>query len=287
MTVGSLTAAEPRAKSAGATRWAEAVPLLSITGQLALVILLIYQFQIESRTFFQVALAAGIGFVVHALSPLRYRLPLFVLVSLVAIGLAFGIGGGGRLVGVGLALIGICHLPIPFRWRLAVLAIAVALLVAMLRGVVPSFVPLGVWPVLGSMFMFRLALYLHSIKHRDAPVDVWRTLAYFFMFPNVCFPLFPAVDYQRFSRDYYNEDAYVIYQRGVRWVVRGLLQLLAYRYVYYNLATSPADVVDLGSLIQHVLATFPGLFLKLTGAFHLIVGFLLLYGFNLPEVIHR
>lgn len=267
--------------------WADAVALGSIAGQMGLVLLLIYVFHMESRTFFHVSLLAGIGFVINALLPLRYRQAFFVLVSLVAIDLGFGLRGGSWLVACGCILIGLCHVPIAMRWRVVLLLAAAGVLGAMRSKVLPTPWQPSVWPILGSMFMFRIIVYLHSVRHRDAPIDLWRSLGYFFMFPNVCFPLFPVIDYQQFARNYYNEDAYVIYQRGVRWIVRGIIQLLAYRLVYYNLTLGPNEVTDLGTLLQHVLSIFPGMFLKITGSYSLIVGFLLLYGFNLPEVTHR
>ncbi len=59
----------------------------------------------------------------------------------------------------------------------------------------------AVWPILGSMFMFRLIVYLYDLRHDKAPVSPWRTLAYFFLLPNVCFPLFPVVDFKTFRRN--------------------------------------------------------------------------------------
>src|SRR5690606_6508697 len=102
---------------------------------------------------------------------------------------------------------------------------------------------LAVWPVLGSMFMFRLCVYLYDLKHDKEPPNVARTLAYFFMLPNVCFPLFPVIDYKTFRRTYYNEDAHQIYQNGVVWMVRGIVQLIAYRVVYTHLTLAPSEVV--------------------------------------------
>jgi hypothetical protein len=78
----------------------------------------------------------------------------------------------------------------------------------------------AIWPILGSMFMFRLALYLHALEHDEKRPTVARTLAYFFMLPNVCFPLFPVVDYLSFRRNYYDHDAVSIYETGIKWIVR-------------------------------------------------------------------
>jgi len=133
--------------------------------------------------------------------------------------------------------------------------------------------------------MFRLALYLYSIRHDQTPPTVAGTLAYFFMLPNVCFPLYPVVDYQTFTRTHDDADAYSTYQTGVQWIVRGLVHLLIYRYVYYHLTGDPLDVATLSDLVRYVLATFL-LYLRVSGEFHLIVGMLHLFGFRLPETHH-
>ncbi len=136
------------------------------------------------------------------------------------------------------------------------------------------------------MFMFRLAVYLYDLEHKTAPFSFWRACAYFFMAPNLCFPLFPVVDYKTFCRTHYNDQPFLIYQKGVDWLFRGVLQLLAYRWLYQHLVLDSSDVVDAASAAQYVVTTFL-LYLKVSGAFHVIVGLLHLFGFNLPETHHR
>ncbi len=105
--------------------------------------------------------------------------------------------------------------------------------------------------------------------HCGSPV---RTLAYFFMLPNACFPLFPVVDSSTFRRNYFDDDAYAIYQRGIDWMVRGVIHLLLYRYVYYNLALGAVGgAPDRADLIQYIVANFL-LYLRVSGLFHLVVG---------------
>ena len=91
--------------------------------------------------------------------------------------------------------------------------------------------------------MFRLAIYLHAMSHDEKQPTPTRTLAYFFMLPNVCFPLFPVVDYSTFVRTYYDRDAAGIYHTGVKWIVRGLIHLILYRYVYLHLTKDPTTLV--------------------------------------------
>ena len=84
----------------------------------------------------------------------------------------------------------------------------------------------AIWPILGSMFMFRLIVYLYDLRHDTAPFSLSRSLAYFFLLPNVCFPLFPVVDFKTFRRTYFDADAARIYQTGVDWMVRGVIHLI-------------------------------------------------------------
>jgi hypothetical protein len=135
------------------------------------------------------------------------------------------------------------------------------------------------------MFMFRLALYLYALKFDAKRPTLAQTLAYFFMVPNVCFPLFPVIDYSTFVRTYYDREPGRIYELGIRWIVRGLLHLILYRLVYLHIVGDPGQVRTLGDLVQFMLATFL-LYLRVSGQFHLIVGVLHLYGFHLPETHH-
>jgi hypothetical protein len=248
------------------------------------------------------------GFIIHHLLPMRFRLPFFAMLSLVAVisgvghfgpnlGIAWLTGKirtidflyhllpGLTLIGIGLGLIGICHLPIRFAARVALVAVAGAALV-FLRTHSQWFPDVTeMWVILGSMFMFRLTIYLYDLKHRTAPFSAARAISYFFLLPNVCFPLFPVVDYKTFCSTYYNEDWPRIYQSGLKWMFRGVVQLLLYRIVYQY---APLDVSNLSSALD-VAGCMLGmylLYLRISGTFHLIVGLLHMFGFNLPETHH-
>ena len=92
--------------------------------------LLLRQFQIESGAFLRLWLLAFGGFAVHAVLPLRYRLPFFLLLSLAGIVLVLGFGNAVWLIAIGLVLIAICHLPVRFVLRIAIL-IAVGIVLAL------------------------------------------------------------------------------------------------------------------------------------------------------------
>ncbi len=259
---------------------------LLVLFQLGMVTLLLRQFHIESAAFLQISLIAFCGFAIHALLPLRHRWSFFLLLSLVGIIVTLGIANGMSLIAIGLTLIGICHLPISFRFRGILILAVVALLVAWRAKWISGPVSDAVWPIFGSMFMFRLIVYIYELRHDKTPASPVQTLSYFFMLPNVCFPLFPVIDYKTFRRNYYDDDAYRIYQTGIDWMVRGVIHLILYRVVYYHLTLAPSEVTAPAQLMQYLVANFL-LYLRVSGLFHLIVGMLYLFGFRLPETHNR
>lgn len=254
-----------------------------VAAQVGAIVLVIRWYRIESPAFHgSIALLVLGGFVIHHALPMRLRLPFFALLSMTGIVTVFGSSGGAWLIGLGAGLIAICHLPIAFAARITLLVAAGVVLAALRGQFLPSAVPPAIWPILASMFMFRLILYMYDLRHGKEPAGVARTLSYFFLLPNVAFPLFPVIDFATFRRTYYDRDALQIYQAGVRWMLVGLTHLLAYRMVYQYLTIPASEVSNGADLARYMTATFL-LYLKVSGQFHLIVGMLHLFGFRLPE----
>jgi hypothetical protein len=253
--------------------------------QLALTLLVISQFELENRTFFNVMLLAAAGFVVHALLPLKYRLAFFAVLSLASIMLVLGPVDGPWLIALGLVLIAVCRCRLHFLLKVGVLTGLGALFAGWRMELFPAPWSAAIWPILASLFMFRLALYLHSLRHEKLRPGIAQSLSYFFMLPNVCFPLYPVIDYATFVHTYFDRDAWTIYATGMRWIVRGLVHLILYRFVYLHLVNDPSQLQSLGDVVRFLLATFL-LYLRVSGQFHLCVGILHLYGFRLPETHH-
>lgn len=274
----------PSSSSVGPWRWSwvDLGRLGVLAIQLSLLLLLIRAFSLENANFFRVFFLAVAGFVVHAVLPVRVRLPFFVILSLTGIALLFGPVQGAWLVGLGMLLIGLAHLPVRFALRIVLIIAAGGILVLLRSGMIKAPWVSGIWPIFGAMFMFRLIVYLYDLKNRMAPFGLWRSMAYFFMLPNVCFTLFPVVDYKTFSRGYYRIDPFVTYQTGVNWIFRGLIQLILYRAAYQYL---PADVSLINSSVSAALYFIRPylLYLRISGSFHLVIGMLHLFGFNLPR----
>jgi hypothetical protein len=253
--------------------------------QCALIVLVIRWFELVSAPFADVAVLVLVGFLIHHFLPASWRLPFFAGLSIASVPLAIGIPNGLCVVGAGFVMIAICHLRWPLKVRLVLLALAAIVLAELRMGLLNPLNTKVPWVVLGSMFMFRVIIYLYDQRHKAAPFSFFRATSYFFMLPNVCFAFFPIVDYKTFCTTYYNEAPAHIYQRGLRWMLRGLMHLLLYRLLYQFMQVDPLDVTDLGGVAQFMVTTYL-LYLRVSGEFHLITGMLHLFGFNLPETHH-
>jgi len=261
----------------------------AVAVQVALLVAVVHRFHLESRGFLHLLLLTLAGFPLHAALPPRYRPPFFLLLSLAGVALVVGPGNAAVVVAVGVLLVGLCHLPIPWRGRYALLLAAGAVLACGRVGAVELGVPAAVWPILASMFMFRLVVYLYDLRYsRLRTTPAW-SLSYFFLLPNVCFPLFPVVDFKKFLKGRERREPgeeHRVYQRGARWMLRGVFQLILYRYVYQRWTLDPAAVSSAVELLRFIVTSFL-LYLRVSGQFHLVVGILLLFGFDLPETHHR
>jgi hypothetical protein len=258
----------------------DAVRMAGVFIQFGLMVFIIRLFAFEGSQLADVATLAWVGVLVHHFLPMRLRLPFFAVLSLVSIQVAVGLRIGVVVVLVGAGIIALCHARIPFKLRVVLLAAAGALLMALRLS---PYSPIVV--VLASFFMLRVMLYMYDLSNKAAPFSASRATAYFFMLPNVCFPLFPLVDYKTFCTTYYNDEPIAIYQRGLRWMMRGLVHMLLYRFVYQFLQIDPYRVTDLGDVAQFMVTTYL-LYLRVSGTFHLAIGMLHLFGFNLPETHH-
>ena len=259
---------------------------LSIAFQLGLLVFAVQLFHLENQAIYEnLMVVTFCGFLIHYFLPSHYRLPFFLLISLAAIAGILGFVNGLWLLGIGLALVGICHLPLAYNIRVVILLVAGAALAALRAGWIQTSALDVIWPVLASMFMFRLIIYMYDLKHGRAKPTLTSTLSYFFLLPNVVFPFFPVVDYSTFRRTYYNEEQHRIYQAGLQWILRGVIQLILYRYINYYIMIAPGDVTNTLELVRYLIANF-ALYLRISGQFHLIIGVLHLFGFNLPETHH-
>src|SRR5262245_16514735 len=124
--------------------------------QLGLLAIVLRQFQVESSALLRLSLLGFAGFAIHYFLPLRLRLPFFVVLSLAGLALVMGVANAAWIVAFGTVLIAICHLPLPFAGRVALLLIVGALLAALRLEWISGPWSRAIWPILGAMFMFRL-----------------------------------------------------------------------------------------------------------------------------------
>lgn len=263
-----------------------AAEFLVIFGQLAVVLGIAWLFRIEvDRGFVSLAPIILGGFAIHAWLPLRYRLPFFVMMTVFGAVVLLGPVLGMILVGIVLGIFGICHLPLPHRARVALVLMVGAVLGGAIAGVWEWEATSAIVPIVGAIFMFRLILYLYDMATENSSATVWQRVAYFLQLPNLVFPLYPVIDYQTWLGTYYGRDAREIYQKGLTWILRGLYHLLLYRIVYHMLPRVDEFGGPLGVL---VLGAFTyGLYLRVSGLFHLITGILCMFGFDLPTTHHK
>ena len=145
--------------------------------------------------------------------------------------------------------------------------------------------PSTVWPILATMFMFRLLIYVYELKHARGRESLIDTISYFFLLPNFCFPHFPVVDYRTMQRGYFASDVHALQRRGLQMMHRGTLHLLCYRLIYHELLVPASQVHGPWSLAGYLVCNYL-LYLRVSGQFHMACGMLHLFGYQLPDTHH-
>lgn len=260
---------------------------LSILLSLLVITTAIYFLNLEdSIGLFRLMPFVIIGFAFHALLPFQYRLPFFLLITFTAILQLFGLRDGLALLMIGLGLFGIVKLPLSVRQR-SLIALGAAFMTAflMVSGLMPAFKH-PVIPVVGSIFMFRMILYLYEQRFQKEEVSIWIDLNYFFLLPNLIFFIFPVVDYKTFTSKYYSKPAFETYQKGIIWMINGVIHLLLYRLIYYYLVPAPSAVLNIYDLLRFLAASY-ALIVRLAGIFHFSAGVICLFGFDLPRTFEH
>ena len=260
---------------------------LPILAHLGVMVLVFVVYRLEGPAFQGIAAASFFALPVHYALPYRWKRPFFVALSIGALIAVFGPAAGAIVLAASALMIGACYLPIPWIARAGLVA-AIGLALGLARaGLYATAAPETAWAVLGSVFMFRMILYLYELKHAERPEPLGDTLGYFFLLPNYCFTwLFPVVDYRTLRRGYFAKEVHANQQAGLRMMFRGTVQLLLYRLVYHDLVIGIDGVVGVGSLARFLTTNYLR-YLHVSGQFHLAIGMLHLFGFSLPETHHK
>ena len=253
---------------------------------LGLLCIVFRRYQIEGRAFFTLANLALFALPVHYLAPYRWKKPLFLAVSIAGLFWVFGALVATVVLALSAVLLSVCFLPLSWSARAVLLATLAAGLAYARSQPFFSSVPANVWPVLASMFIFRLMIYMYEIKHAKGPERFVDGAGYFLLLPNFCFLHFPVVDYRTMQRGYFALDVHAIQGRGLAMMFRGTLHLIAYRLVYHELLITPEQVHSAASLAGYLVCNYL-LYLRVSGQFHMACGMLHLFGYQLPETHHR
>lgn len=239
-----------------------------------------------------------IAFAVHYWLPFHLKKTGFVLLSLGSVFAALGpsdwlaftstefwqdMGEASKFllaaVAVGAFFFGSLRLPVPFLLR-------VALVVAAAGGLAYGrandlWLSSGQWEILGAIFMFRMILYAKEVQVARQPEKFGDFMCYFFLLPNMFFPLFPVIDYATFKRGHYAKNIHTSAQKGIFWMTRGVIQLCLFR-VLYQREISNDSVSGFGTLMLY-LFQFYLQYVRISGLFHFIIGMVHLFGWELPE----
>lgn len=261
---------------------------VALAAQLAVLLLVFRLYHLTEKPSLLVRLLEVTfgAFLIHYWLPFRLKETFWVMISIAGAFLLVEPRIAALLIAVGLVFFLILRSEIPFSLRIALLAL---IFVAFTYGCATKALPIpdGFYAVFGAIFMFRIIIYAYDRAHSREPARLLPFLSYFFLLPNYYFTLFPVIDFQTMRRTYYQRDIHEIAQQGIHWMTRGAIQLMLYRLVvYFNDRYLPDRVTSLGALITTMVLTFL-LYLNVSGKFHLIVGMLHLFGYDLPETNRR
>jgi D-alanyl-lipoteichoic acid acyltransferase DltB (MBOAT superfamily) len=279
---GTLAAAGDRRVAHAST---DLLRFAGLMAQLALLLAVFALYRVEEGGFLRlVALSFG-AFAIHYWLPFAWKESWWIGVSAAGAALLLGPTVAGLVFAAGLVIYGVVAAPIAYRWRLTlVLALAAAAMYG--RATTGFGVPWQFWPAFGAIFMFRLMIYMYDVRFSRTKPNLREFCVYFFPLPNFYFLLFPVIDFQTLRRTYYQRDIHAIAQQGIAWMVRGAVQLSIYRLIYHlKPPFSPAEITSLPALFAGMVAVYL-LYLRVSGQFHIIIGLMHLFGYDLPET-HR
>jgi alginate O-acetyltransferase complex protein AlgI len=263
------------------------VKYLALLAQLAALGFVFHSFRLETPAFLLLGGVVVAGFAVHYWLPFALKEPFWLLLSVGGAFILMEPLAATLLLVAGAAFFGVVASPLSYRARVGiVLAMGLALMYA--RGMLASGLPAQFWPVFGAIFMFRMMVYLYDLRQFKTRPSFREYVGYFFLLPNYYFLLFPVIDFQTLKRSYFQRDIHVVAQQGVSWILRGAIQLTLYRLVYHlkGPSNAPEAITTFGALASAMVLTYL-LYLRVSGQFHIIIGILHLFGYDLPETNRR
>src|SRR5262249_34565415 len=135
--------------------------------------------------------------------------------------------------------------------------------------------------LIGGCFMFRGIMYAIDMRKEKGRPSLREFLRYFFLLPNYCIAFFPMIDFVGMRKRYMKGDLNAIAQQGIYWIWRGTLQIALAQFVFEPWRELLLPINSLPRLFLQVVLQV-GLFCWISGAFHLSIGILHLFGHDLP-----
>lgn len=276
-----MSAVAVTAPEAGASRLPRFLLLLA---QLVGIIVAVRLWNIESTLFADLVALSVLGFAIHYWLPAAWRYRFFVGYSIACAFVILGVKASLGLLAIGLVIYAMVRLPVPWWLRILLVTLFGVVLMIARTLIGHPWVSSGFWPLVGSIFMFRTIVYLYDVRHAPKPPRLIDFLGYFYLIPNYYFLLFPVVDHQTFlvARD--RKPLADCAQTGIRWITRGLVQLILYRVIVLWLP-DPEGATTLPEVVGFMVMTYL-LYLRVSGQFHIAIGMIHLFGIDLPET-HR
>jgi hypothetical protein len=257
-----------------------------LVAPLALLLAAFKEYNLEQPPFFLLACLVAGGFAVSYWLPFRLKQTFFIALSLAGAYVLLSPAVATLLLVLGLLPFAVVRSGLSFRWKVAALLGGLAVL-AYGRAFGRFAMPREFWPVFGAIFMFRMFVYLYDMKHMPGPARLNEYLSYFFLLPNYYFTLFPVIDFQTFRKSYLKRDIHLVAGQGIWWMARGTTHLILYRLIYQaQNYVSPPDVPVPFAVAAKIVMCYL-LYLRVSGQFHIVVGMLRLFGYDLPETNRR
>lgn len=255
--------------------------------QLALALSIVYFYELEQSSglqFFAPLILVSF-FIFHLVSKMM-KPWVFFLQSLTIVFTAFGWFSGALLLAGTFIVYSVLRFDLRPRYKIIFLLIFFATL-AVWRSELLYMPRIQIFvPFLAGFFMFRAWIYINDRYYHNSKASFINEFNFFFLGPSVCFPLFPILDFKRYTLSLVSEPTVDLYQKGIDRMLAGIVNLLLFRIVYHYFYISPAHIEDGLDFFQFFISTFL-LVIRVPGMFLFISGWLCLFGMNLPPVFGR
>ncbi|HLP12116.1 MAG TPA: hypothetical protein VK177_09315 [Flavobacteriales bacterium] len=239
----------------------------------------------QNKGLTQIGYFVGSAFLVSHLVNKSYIPWVFVLTSIALVFYAFNWFAGGLFLVLFIGAFGILTFNYNIYLRIIFFILFLGVLAFLRLGYIYMPRLYMITPFIGAIFMFRGIMYLYYVKNHKIKGDFKHRLAYFLMFPNLVFVLYPIIDFKEFLNCYLVKPFDDTRQKALRYMLRAIVHLLLYRLLFTFFYIDAAQVSDLPSLIHFMVSAYL-LILRLSGILHLCMAFVCLFGYDLSPVFN-